>query len=81
MTGKGILRNRVLIFAIITAPFFLNDFFNIFIKNFTDWILLDYIFAKALPLILIAYLFKKGLITYDDLGIKKINITALVFFS
>jgi len=81
MTEKGILRNRVFVFAIITAPFFLNDFFNIFIKDFTDWILLDYIFAKALPLVFIAYLFKKKLITYDDLGVKKLNVSTFIFFA
>ena len=81
MARKGPLQNRTIIFAIIVAPFFLNDLANIFIKDFTEWILIDYIVVKALPLIFIAYLLRKGQITYADLGLKKIGMARFVFFT
>ncbi|MCF7764110.1 MAG: hypothetical protein K9N62_10590 [Verrucomicrobia bacterium] len=41
------------ILAILTLPFLLNDFANIFVLDYRIWLGIDYVFVKALPLFLI----------------------------
>ena len=39
--------------GVLTLPFLLNDFANIFVPDYRLWLAIDYGFVKALPLALI----------------------------
>ena len=60
-------------FAIAVAPFLLNDLANIFVHNFTTWIIIDYIFVKGFPLVVLIYLLRSRVISLADLGIKRLR--------
>ena len=42
----------------LTLPFLLNDFSNIFVRDYRLWLAIDYIFVKAVPLALLACLLR-----------------------
>src|SRR6266567_1776158 len=67
------LREDSLILGILTAPFLLNDFANIFVRDYRVWLAIDYIFVKALPLAAILYFLQVRRISYSDLGVQRLG--------
>ncbi len=65
----------------IVAPFYLNDLANIFISHWGPWLVIDYLFAKAYPLLIFVYLFKTSRITWSGIGLtaQKPILFAVVF--
>ena len=53
----------------ILVPFYLNDLANIYVRNWSYWLAIDYLAVKAFPLLLITYLVKTRRITLDKLGL------------
>lgn len=74
-------RNHLWILLSLTLPFLLNDLFNIFIKNYVYWLLLDFIFVKIIPFFVIFYFCKNKTISLSDLGIKKIKTSKFLFLT
>ena len=52
------LRQDAVIIGVLTLPFLLNDFANIFVGDYRVWLLVDYALVKALPLGVILYLLR-----------------------
>ena len=73
--------NRMLWLALLAAPFFLNDFANIFIDDYRVWLTIDYLFVKALPLVLIIYLLQTKKVALADLGLKMPKVSQLAFWT
>lgn len=67
--GKSRRRFLCLAFICIALPFYLNDFANIFISSWSPWLAIDYLFAKAYPLLGIAYLVKTKRVTWPQVGL------------
>jgi len=67
--------------ALLAAPFFLNDFANIFIDDYRVWLTIDYLFVKALPLVLIIYLLQTKKVALADLGLKMPKVSQLAFWT
>jgi uncharacterized protein len=69
------------ILAILTLPFLLNDFANIFVLDYRIWLGIDYVFVKALPLFLIFRWVRRGHISYADLGVRSLPFGRLVIWT
>jgi membrane protease YdiL (CAAX protease family) len=57
------------LFAILVAPFYLNDFASIYVADWRWWLAIDYVGVKALPLALLIWILRSGRVTGDDLGL------------
>ena len=54
---------------LIFAPFYLNDFSNIFISNWRWWLFIDYIFVRLFPFILICRMLLRNRVSPEAMGI------------
>ncbi len=71
-TDTGRLTRRTLLsiaLICIAAPFYLNDLANIFISNWYPWLVIDYLFAKAYPIVILVCLIKTNRITRSEVGL------------
>ena len=66
-------RQDAVIIGVLTVPFLLNDFANIFLTDYRAWLMIDYVFVKAFPLGVIFYLLRTKRISYSDLGAKPVR--------
>lgn len=71
-------RGDLLIITVLTVPFLLNDLANIFVRDYRLWLAIDYLFVKAFPLGVIAYLIKTNKLSWADLGLKSVPIIPMV---
>ena len=72
---------QLLVFVLLVAPFFLNDFASIYIKEWTLWLFIDYVGVKLFPIIVIVWLIRSNKMLATEFGIKSQNIGAfLVIF-
>ncbi|HOO56596.1 MAG TPA: type II CAAX endopeptidase family protein [bacterium] len=55
-------------FVLFCVPFFLNDFSNIYVKDWRLWLFIDYTAVKLLPFILFIRLVKTKTATIADFG-------------
>ena len=55
-------------FLVIAAPFYLNDFSNIFVKDWHLWLFIDYTSVKLFPLLAIVWLVRKKFAAPADFG-------------
>ena len=74
-------REDSLILGILTAPFLLNDFANIFVKDYRVWLAIDYIFVKVLPLAAFWFLLRTKRISYSGLGIKSVQVGPFIILT
>jgi len=75
------LRQDSLILGVLTAPFLLNDFANIFVRDYRVWLTIDYIFVKAMPLAAILFFLRTKRISYSDLGIKSVRVGSFIILT
>jgi len=61
--------------ALLIAPFFLNDWANILVKDWHLWLLIDYLAVKLLPLALVFRLIGRGAIRPVALGLSAQRIS------
>ncbi|MDI9571514.1 MAG: CPBP family intramembrane metalloprotease [Pseudomonadota bacterium] len=54
---------------LLCLPFYLNDFANIYIRDWRLWLSIDYIGVKLFPLLLIGWLIRRRKITVAGLGL------------
>ncbi len=57
-------------FALIAAPFYLNDLANLWVSDWRGWLAIDYLGVKLLPLVLIYRAVRRGEITPGGLGLR-----------
>jgi CAAX protease family protein len=63
---------------LMTAPFYLNDFSNIFIDDWRLWLPIDYGATKLFPLFLTTWLIRTGKIRCDQLGLTPQSLISFV---
>jgi membrane protease YdiL (CAAX protease family) len=68
MNGKS-SAGYVWVFAVLAAPFYLNDFASIFVAEWGEWLAIDYIAVKLFPLAVIAWLITSRRMTLADFGL------------
>ncbi|BBD08390.1 CPBP family intramembrane glutamic endopeptidase [Desulfovibrio ferrophilus] len=68
------------LYAGLTIPFLLNDFANIYVKDFAAWVTIDYGFAKALPLLVIIAVCLSGRLAWADFGIARLPAILLIYY-
>lgn len=56
------------VFVVLAAPFYLNDFANIYVRDWPTWLAIDYAACKLLPLALIVWLVASRRMTPADFG-------------
>jgi membrane protease YdiL (CAAX protease family) len=56
-------------FAVLAAPFYLNDFASIYVADWGRWLAIDYIAVKLFPLAVIAWLIASRRTTLADFGL------------
>jgi len=56
-------------FAVLAAPFYLNDFANLFVADWGAWLAIDYVAVKLFPLAVIAWLIASRRMTLADFGL------------
>lgn len=62
-------RRHLVAFALLAAPFYLNDFAGIFIRDWRTWLAIDYVAVKLFPLAAIAWLVASRRMTPADFGL------------
>ena len=67
--------------GVLTLPFLLNDFANIFVPDYRLWLAIDYGFVKALPLALVWYFLRAQKISYSDLGFQRLGFARFIVWS
>src|SRR5213594_2484630 len=75
------MRQDLTILSVLTLPFLLNDFSNIFVTDYRLWLAIDYISVKALPLVFIALLLGARKISWADLGVKPIRVGSFTIWT
>lgn len=73
-------RRYVVLYAALAAPFFLNDFMNIYVSDYTTWIVLDYLFVKALPIAAIVWAVRSGVAKWREFGFKRLPILMFIYY-
>lgn len=62
--------NRYLVaFAVLAAPFYLNDFASILVTDWRWWLAIDYVAVKLFPLAVVAWLIASRRMTLVDFGL------------
>lgn len=60
---------RMFTAILIFAPFYLNDFSNIFISNWQWWLFIDYIFVRLFPFIIVFRMLSSNRVSPEAMGI------------
>jgi membrane protease YdiL (CAAX protease family) len=63
-------RRLTVAFALLAAPFYLNDFANMLVRDWRLWLTIDYVFLKLLPLVAILWLVRSRRMRAADFGWK-----------
>lgn len=61
----------LIVLLLLSGPFFLNDFVNIYVNHWQLWLSIDYIFTKLLPGLLIIHLLLGKSLTLSDFGLSR----------
>jgi len=61
----------ILITILLCAPFYLNDFSNIYVTDWRLWILIDYTSVKILPFLVVLWLIITRRMALSDFGLTK----------
>ncbi len=71
-------RRDLAILAILTLPFLLNDFSNIYVRDYRVWLAIDYTLVKLAPLLVIAVLLLCQIVSFGDFGLRPVRFGQLV---
>ncbi len=76
------LEKKLDVFLILVALFLVKGLFNILVRDFEIWLIIDYLLVKVIPIWLILYLIhKKKYLKYSDIGFAKIGFTKIVILT
>jgi len=59
--------------VVLAAPFYLNDFANIFVDDFALWLVIDYVLVKGFVLACAWGMLSRGVLSWPDLGFVKLK--------
>lgn len=71
---------KTTILLLAYLPFFLNDFANIYVTDYTAWVVLDYLVRLAVMGFLLAML-RQGGVRAADLGVSRVTLTDLILWT
>ena len=57
------------VLLVIAVPFYLNDFANIYVKDWRWWLAIDYVAVKLFPLAVVAWLIASGRMQLAEFGL------------
>jgi hypothetical protein len=61
----------VLALFLLASPFYLNDFSNIYVKDWRWWLCIDYASVKLFPLLVVLWLIRGGNIPASEFGLTR----------
>lgn len=59
-------------FALLAAPYYLNDFANMLVKDWRLWLTIDYVLLKLVPLVIILWLIRSRRLRASDFGVTRV---------
>ena len=64
-------KNRIYILALVllASPFYLNDFANMYVKNWCWWLFIDYVGVKLFPFLVVLWLIHSKKIRVPEFGL------------
>jgi membrane protease YdiL (CAAX protease family) len=64
-------KNRIYILALLllASPFYLNDFVNIYVKNWRWWLFIDYVSVKLFPSLVVLWLIRSKNMRASEFGL------------
>jgi membrane protease YdiL (CAAX protease family) len=64
-------KNRIYILALVllASPFYLNDFANIYVKNWRWWLFIDYVSVKLFPSLIVLWLIHSKSMRASEFGL------------
>ena len=64
-------KNRIYILALVllASPFYLNDFANIYVKNWRWWLFIDYVGVKLFPFLVMLWLIRSKKMRASEFGL------------
>lgn len=74
-------RHDAAILGVLTLPFLLNDFSNIFVSDYRVWLIIDYVFVKAFPIAVVLYLLRTNKLVFSDLGFRHIRLSRFLIWT
>ena len=83
-TGRGpSTRFHLGVLILLAAPFYLNDFMNIFVEDWRLWLFVDYVGVKLFPLAVVLWLIQSNRMQPEDFGLVKQSVPSfvVVFFT
>ena len=69
---------HISVLILLVSPFYLNDFANIFIKDWRLWLLIDYVGVKLFPLGVMLWLIRRKKMPPAEFGLTAQSITSFV---
>ena len=77
--GKG-GQNRIYILALVllASPFYLNDFANIYVKNWRWWLFIDYVGVKLFPFLVVLWLIRSKKMRASEFGLSTQTIPSFL---
>jgi membrane protease YdiL (CAAX protease family) len=64
-------KNRIYILALVllASPFYLNDFANMYVKNWCWWLFIDYVGVKLFPFLVVLWLIQSKKMRVSEFGL------------
>ena len=73
-------QNRIYILALVllAGPFYLNDFANIYVKNWRWWLFIDYVGVKLFPFLVVLWLIRSKKMRASEFGLSTQTIPSFL---
>ena len=74
------MKNRfyILVLVLLASPFYLNDFANIYVKDWRWWLFIDYAGLKLFPFLVVLWLIDKEKMKVAEFGLTMQAIPSLI---
>lgn len=69
---------HILALILLSSPFYLNDFANLFVKDWRLWLLIDYVGVKLFPCAFVLWLVRSQKMHATELGFKAQNLSSFL---
>ncbi len=76
--SKNNHRLYVMALILLAAPFYLNDFANIFVKSWQWWLFIDYAGVKLFPCLIVLWLIRSGRMRPSEFGFSYQSVTSFL---
>ncbi len=63
-------KRPIIVLILLCLPFYLNDFNDIYVKDWRWWLLFDYVAVKLFPLLVLAWLIRREKVGFSALGLR-----------